>query len=466
MRKTPSACRYALLIALSATLLATLTPSRLGADEPAAKSPGAVVVLQGAKVYDGAGGLPLENADVFIEGPRITYFGASGEQPAPDGAKVIDCRGKIIIPGLIAAHAHIGQVDGLENGAANYNRENILRQLRQYQRYGVTTIASLGLNGPLFYQLRDSLHRGELPGADMLGADRGLGVAGGAPPAAALNIAGNQLDRPQTPAEARTAVQAAKTRGADLTKLWCDDFRGSLPVKMSPEIYSAAIDEAHRQGLRVAAHVYYLEDAKALARAGVDILAHGVRDLPVDVELIDLLKSRSVWYIPTISVDDSAYIYADRPAWMDEPFFTQSLQPPLQAQFASAAWREDVLANPKLVASREAVKQNQRNLAALHDAGVNIAFGADSGATPLRIPGFSEHRELALMCEAGLSPLETLTAATGNSARVLGLDDRGVLAAGKRADLVVLNADPAEAIANTQQIYAVWHRGVIVDSGK
>jgi imidazolonepropionase-like amidohydrolase len=318
----------------------------------------------------------------------------------------------------------------------------------------------------LFYELREQLHQGKLPGADMLGADRGLGVAGGAPPAAAINVADDQLDRPETPAAARAAVQAAKARGADLVKFWLDDFRGSVPVKMTPEIYAAIIDEAHLQDLRVAAHVYYLNDAKALAKAGVDILAHGIRDQPVDDELIGLLKANSVWYIATIGVDESAYIYADRPDWIDQPFFIRALQPAVQAQFASAAWRDGVLANPKLAASREAVQMNQRNLAALHQGGVQIAFGADSGANPLRIPGFAEHRELVLMGDAGLTPLDALTAATGDSAKALGLNDRGVIAAGKLADLIVLDADPIADIESTQRIHAVWHRGEKVVAGE
>ena len=418
-----------------------------------------ITVLQGANLIDGTGAPAQQRVDLILDGPRIMHVGPSGEKPAPVGAKVLDLHGKSIIPGLISAHAHIGQVDGLANGGQNYNRENILRQLRQYEAYGVTTIASLGLNGPLFYELRPQLHAGELPGADLFGGDRGIGVAGGAPPAAALKIADDQLDRPETPEAARAAVQGAKVRGADMVKFWVDDFRGSLPTKMKPEIYAAIIDEAHKQGLRAAAHVYYLDDAKALVKEGLDVLAHGIRDKPVDGELIDAMKSHSTWYIATIGVDESAYVYADQPDWMAGDFFLHALQPALRTQFESAEWRAGILANRALSASRDAVKMSQQNLAALHKAGVKIGFGADSGANPLRIPGFAEHRELQLMVDAGLTPLAAIHAATAGSAELLGLDDRGHLAAGKQADFIVLDADPGENIAAAQQIHAVWHRG-------
>ncbi len=417
------------------------------------------VLLQGATVISGKGGPALENTDICIIAERITFVGPTGTGKTPEGARVIDYRGKTIIPGLISVHSHVGQVDGTENSGVNYNPENILRQLRQHEVYGVTTVVALGLNGPLFYKLRPELHAGKLPGADLFGADRGIGVAGGAPPAQALSLKEGQLDRPETPDEARAAVQAAKARGTDLIKLWLDDFRGSLPIKMKPEIYVAVIDEAHRQGLRVAAHVFYLQDAKDLVKAGVDIIAHGVRDQPVDEEFIELMKSKSVWYVATLALDEANYVYSDHPEWLQDVFFTHALQPELRAQFESAEWRAKTLMNPKLKDSREAVKQNQQNLIALYRAGVLIGFGTDSGATPVRIPGFAEHRELQLMCEAGFTPVEAIAVATSHAAKLLHLEDRGVLADGKLADLVVLEADPSRDISNTNRIESVWHRG-------
>ena len=228
---------------------------------------------------------------------------------------------------------------------------------------------------------------------------------------------------------------------------------------MQPEIYKAIIDESHSHNCRVAAHIFYLHDAKAVVEAGADILAHGVRDQPVDEELIRMMKAKSVWYVATLGVDEANYIYAKQPEWLNDAFFTHSLQPALRTQLESTAGRERTLASPNLAKWQRNLAMNQQNLKALHDAGVFIGFGADSGANPLRIPGFAEHRELQLMTDAGIPPLDAITIATKNSARLMDLDDRGVLAPGKLADFIILDVDPSQDISRTNRIHAVWHRG-------
>jgi len=231
---------------------------------------------------------------------------------------------------------------------------------------------------------------------------------------------------------------------------------------MKPEIYRAVIDEAHRAGVRVAAHIYYLEDAKAVLRAGADIIAHGVRDQPVDAEFINEMKARSAWYIPTINLDECSYIFAEQPAWTKEPFFQNALQPGLKAQLNDPAYLEKTLKSPRVPIFKRAVATNQANVKALYDAGVKVAFGTDSGAIPPRIPGFAEHRELQLMVASGLTPLLAISCATGRAAALLGLSDRGTLTPGKLADFVVLTAHPVDDITNTEKIAArsflIYHR--------
>lgn len=420
---------------------------------------GETTVLRGARVIDGNGGAPIDDTAIVISNGRIAAIGPSKTTPVPEGASVIDYTGKTVMPGLISNHSHLGITDGTSVTAANYNEPNILRQLAQYESYGVTTVTSLGLNGPLFYELRTKLHEGALPGSDIFGADRGIGVPNGAPPAKMLPVANNQLYRPETPDEARQAVREMAERGTDLIKLWLDNFGGLLPVKMKPEIYDAVIAEAHARGLRVAAHIHDLDDAKAVVKAGADILAHGVRDKEIDAELIDLMKERSVWYVPTLALDEATYVYADNPSLLSEPYIARGLQPALKAQLSDPAWQGKTRADAKSAKAKADVAMNQRNLKKLHDAGIRIGFGTDSGATPLRIAGIAEHRELALMVKAGFTPAEAITIATRNAAKFLGRDDRGVLAPGRIADLIVLDADPTEDIANTTRIKAVWHRG-------
>jgi len=242
-----------------------------------------------------------------------------------------------------------------------------------------------------------------------------------------------------------------------MVKIWLDGAAGLMP-KIKPDVYSAVIDEAHKNGLRVAAHIYDLDDAKAIVRAGVDVIAHGVRDKPVDSEFIDMMKARSVWYISTIVLDYTNYVFAEQPSWMRESFFQRALHPAVRAQLDDPDYRERTLGMPATAKNRVAVATNEQNLKAVHDAGIRIGFGSDSGVG-LRIPGVAEHLELALMVEAGLTPMQAITNATSNAAALLKLDDRGVLTSGKLADLVVLEGDPTADISNSRKIYAVWHRG-------
>jgi len=416
------------------------------------------VVLRGARVIDGTGGDPLDNGAIVVRDGRIAAIGPAQSTATPADAETIDYGGKTIIPGLISAHSHVGIFAGLTAAPENYNRDFILQQLRQLEAYGVTTIMSLGLNGPLLYELRAELHAARLPGADLFGADQGIGVTGGQPSAAVVRVADNQVSRPNSVEMARQSIREMAARKTDLVKIWLDDAGKSLPVKVKPEIYTAVIDEAHKNGLRVAAHIYDLDDAKAIVLAGVDIIAHGVRDKPVDAEFIDMMRSRSVWYIATIVLDYTNFIFADQPSWMREPFVQRVLHPEVRTLLDDPAYRERTLALPGTARNRAAVANNKQNLKTLHDAGVRIGMGSDSGVG-LRIPGVAEHLELGLLVEAGLTPMQAITVATANSAALLKLDDRGVLAPGKLADLVVLDGDPTVDIVNTRKVFAVWHRG-------
>jgi imidazolonepropionase-like amidohydrolase len=413
--------------------------------------------LRGARVIDGRGGAPIDDAVIVMRDGRIAAIGPSAATAVPPDAQVVDCTGKTVIPGLISNHSHIGIFVGLKAAPENYNRDAILRQLKQLEAYGVTTVMALGLNAPLFYELRPELHAGRVPGADLFGADQGLGVHGGQPSTTAVPIGENRVSRPDTVEMARASVREMAARKTDMVKIWLDGAGGLMP-KLKPDIYSAVIDEAHKSGLRVAAHIYDLDDAKAIVRAGVDVIAHGVRDKPVDSEFIDMMKARSVWYISTIVLDYTNFVFADQPPWMREPFVQRALHPAVRAQFDDPEYRERTLASPATAKNRAAVATNKQNLKAVSDAGIGIGFGSDSGVG-LRIPGMAEHLELALMVDAGLTPMQAITNATSSAAALLKLDDRGVLASGKLADLVVLDADPSADISNSRKIHAVWHRG-------
>jgi len=414
----------------------------------------APVALEGAEVFDGE--RRIGRATILVADGVIGAIGPSGSVAVPAGARRIDLAGRAVVPGLISAHSHVGNSAGAETGGRFYTRENVLAQLRQFAAYGVTTVTALGLGPAAFFDIREEVRRGGTDGADLLGAGMGVGVPDGTPPAGPMNLNDSQVARPGTPEEAREAIRAMARRRVDIVKLWVDDLNGTVPM-MRPEIILAATEEAHAHRLRVAAHIHDLEQARIVVRSGVDIVAHGIRDKPVDAALVAAMRERNTWYIPTIQINEANYIYADRPELLADPFFARALNAGLRAQFGDPEWRRSALAGA--ASSREEVAVNQRNLKALHAAGVRIGFGTDSGATAIRIPGFAEHRELELMVEAGLTPEQALRCATGQSAELLGLEDRGLLRQGRRADLLVLDADPQADIRNIHRIRAVWQRG-------
>jgi imidazolonepropionase-like amidohydrolase len=191
-----------------------------------------------------------------------------------------------------------------------------------------------------------------------------------------------------------------------------------------------------------------------------------VRDTAVDPEFVKSIKDRGAWYIPTLGLDESFYIFAEHPEWLKEPFLRRALQPSLAAQFNDPAWRNKVLGDKALAAQKQAVANNSKNVKTLFDAGVNVGFGTDSGATPLRIAGFAEHRELKLLTEAGLTPLQAIQTATKNAAALLHLDDRGVIAPGKLADLLIVDGDPSKDITAVDNIDSVWRRGKKVSDSR
>jgi imidazolonepropionase-like amidohydrolase len=420
------------------------------------------VILHNATVVDGTGASARPHLDVifrkgFIENVKPAY------DKAPKGATIVDCTGKTVIPGLISAHSHLGiLLKNAVSSATAYTTENVTAALDQFERYGVTTIISLGLNRDLVYDLRAQQHEGKLGGAMILTAGRGIGVPFGAP---ALNVAEDQIYRPANPEEARKDVDELASHRADLVKIWVDNMHGKAPA-MSPAVYTAVIDEAHKHHLRVAAHVYRQEDARSLVNAGVDILAHSVRDQLVDQTFVKSMLDHNTWYIPTLALDESFYIYATDPAIMQAQFFQQAAGSDLLAKLQAPDYAAKT-------ADSEQTKQSQqdhtialKNLKTIYDAGVTVAFGTDSGAVAGRIPGFSEHRELEDLVAAGLTPLQAIALATGGTAQLIRtLNPRmnlGLIQSGYLADLIILNGDPLMDIRNTRRIDAIYHRGQLI----
>ena len=413
---------------------------------------GATVVLIGADLIDGTGRPRLEQAVLLISDGRVQAVGSAAEVAIPDGLTRVDVTGKTIIPGLVTAHAHLN--DGDE---ALPLRDQLLAQLRVYAEYGVTTVHTLG-DG------RSAAHRAHAPRQPYPWrvAAESIRVRDEQARGAALDRARLYASGPNvvglTADEARESVDDVANLDVNIVKTRLDD----TPTDMSPAVYRALIDRAHERGLRVAAHAVTLDDAKGLADAGVDAIVHSVRDRDVDAEFIAGLTLRDVGYIPTLTRTLSVFLYETTPAFFSDAFFLRGADayraemerirdPNLQAQVRNSE---------RAPAARTILEQAKRNLGLLADGGVTIAMGTDSGTQLGRWQGYFEHVELELMVEAGLTPMQALVAATGNAARVMGLDELGALEPGRWADFVVLDADPLADIRNTRQIHAVWIAGL------
>ncbi|MEG0184123.1 MAG: amidohydrolase family protein [Stenotrophomonas sp.] len=419
---------------------------------PAAAEP---ILFENARVFDGQRDRGI--TPVLIDGARIVHIGTP-LPAAATGARRVDYTGKTLLPALVSDHAHVGNTQGLEHGDRFYTRDNVVRDLRQFQRYGITTVTALGMNGVGFFALRTEVNADPRLGAQLYGAGGGIGAPDGAPPADSMGLRHDPVARPRTAEQARAAVATQHADGVDLIKLWVDDLGGKRPM-MTPEVYRAAIAEAHARGLTVAAHIHDLDQARDLVDARVDILAHGIRDRAVDPMLARKMRDQGTWYIPTVAIDEANYWYAEHPQALQQPFLRQALHRDVLARWSQSEWQRAQLAGSGIPAARAAVATNLDNVRRLHAAGVKLGFGTDAGAMPHRVIGVAEHRELQLLVQAGLSPAQALQVATSQAADLLGLADRGRIAAGKRADLLVLDGDPLTDIANTQRIGAVWQAG-------
>lgn len=418
------------------------------------------ILLKDATVIDGNGGTPALHTDLLIRGDSIAAIGHNLSIP---GVKIINLSGKTVMPSLICSHVHVGLLKGTVNSAANYTRDNILAQLAKYESYGVGTILVMGSDRPLIYNgLLDSSASGLLPGTRMHSAGYGFGVPQGAPP---VEMGIDRVYRPVTAMQVPGEIDSLAELKPDVVKLWLDDFGGKYK-KMDPTVYQAIIREAHKHNLRVAAHLYYLSDARKLVAEGVDIIGHSIRDSVIDDALIQQMKARNVVYIPTLSLDEFAYIYARKPEWINDPFFKASLEPGVYEMITSQKYQDGIKNSPGFAKNYKAFETALKNLKKLYDAGVLIALGTDSGAIPLRAQGFSEHLELELMVEAGLTPLQAITIATKNSSEVLKINQRfGTVEKGKIADLLVIDGDPVKDIRNTRKIVAVYKAGKKVSEG-
>jgi len=378
-----------------------------------------VTVFEGARVIVGDGRAPIENASFIVSGARFTQVGRAGEVRVPAGATRVSLAGKTVMPTIVDTHTHLSQT-----------REMLLDDLRRRAYFGVGAALSLGQDTTnASFEVRAQTLAGH---ARFFTAGRGITA-----PEPGRTTAPYWVT---TVAEARKAVQEDAAKKVDIIKFWVDDRMGTVK-KLSPELYRAVIDEAHKNGLRVIAHIYTLEDAKATLRAGLDAFAHGVRDKDLDDEFMALVKQH-----PNLVLGPNM---PDRGVVANIDWLRPSLAP---AEFATLE-----KGNTNRPDAHAFWEIQARNLAKMNGAGVRIVMGTD-GNTP-----YAAHYEMADMVAAGMTPMQVITAATANGAQFLRMTDAGTIEANKSADFIVVDANPLDDITNTRKIASVYLRGARVD---
>jgi imidazolonepropionase-like amidohydrolase len=411
------------------------------------------LVLTNITIVDVLSAAQQRPATVLINNGRISGISSDGRLAIPVGAQVIDGAGKYLIPGLADMHNHLGS--GLPAEPSARGSEDLATLLN----WGITTVFCPGITMQSYREVRSAVAANPLKYPHFYSAGNAFTAEGGFDPSSGLGSL-----RPNTPGEAREQVRTMKEAGVDAIKIIVDSGASGgrlAKVLLKPEIYGAIIDEAHRLGLKAVVHVPALEDAKAVLRSGADGLIHAVYSDRVDGEFLQLMKQNHAFYMSTSALEEDlsgTAAWVARLADLDDrgavPASSYALfrQPEALEQI-----RTRLGVHPK-----EMIGYVRWNLKAVHDAGVPVITGTDTGV-PGIIRGISSLMELVMHVEAGLTPRETLRAATYESQRMLGQErEVGTVEVGKIADLVMLDANPLEDIRNVRRINRVIRGGVTV----
>ena len=419
------------------------------------------VLYEGARLILGDGNPPVENGAFLVQNGRITAVGPKVSVKAP-GATRIDLTGKTVMPAMNNVHIHIGYEGFTSWSVNNHTPENVLDHLEREAFYGVGTAMSMG-DQPADFAIKfqqDQL-AGKFPPASRFFFAAGLAPPGGGPDA--LLITGttplHAIYEVSSGDEARAAIRKIAALKIKQVKFWVDNrdnSRGGMK-KMPAEVYTPLIEEAHRHGMLVHAHATNLQDQKGVVRAGVDVLVHTVANEKIDDELVALLKEKKPYWAPVMGLGDVSEICGG-----DDGFVEQVLPDSVIADIkAGKTWLPSNPCSAPANAQRE--ENLKSNFGRMMAAGARIVLSTDAGVSAKYSFGFAEHHEIARYVQFGMSPAQAMVVATSRPTEVLRITDTGTLARGKRADFIVLNANPLNDIHNTRKIDSVYLNGAKLD---
>ena len=455
------------------------------------------LAITNARLIDGTGAAAVDGTTIVVRDGRIAAVGRGGSVAVPEGMRTIDAAGKVVMPGLADMHVHFSFGAPMQR-RADETEAVLARELY----YGVTSILQLGATEGDVASIRALRARREagtlaapyiyasgghltLPGTHPVytifppevraQADR-LTAATPADQPVDLVPLGLGLSFVRNETAARQAVRERAEGGMDAIKITVEsgpmpfgDDHPLMPVAM----IRAIVDEAHARDLPVFAHISSPNELEAVMEGGVDAVVHAVIDRPLpDATVAARMAANGLALVPTLTLNDGAVEYATAPGYMDDPFFRATVGDAeiaaLRGPFAGI-WRQgwDVNAGGEGGDRLAAMQQHRADVLAsvgtIHAAGVPVVLGTDTG-NPYVYPGYSVHRELELLVQAGLTPMQAIEAGTRRAAEMLRKQDEfGTIAPGRRADLLLLDADPLLDIRNTRRIDTVVAAGVVVD---
>jgi imidazolonepropionase-like amidohydrolase len=423
------------------------------------------VVYEGARLIIGDASAPIESGSFVVEKGHITAIGAKDAVKAPAGAARVELTGKTVMPTLNNIHIHIGYEGFVSWSAENHTPENVLDHLEREAFYGAGTAMTMG-DQPVAFALqfqRDQL-AGKFPPGARFFFSAGMAPPGGGPDA--LLIQGttplHAIYEVSTPEEAVAAVRKIADAKIGQIKFWVDnrDNNRGARKKMPPEVYSPLIAEAHRHGILVHAHATNLQDQKGVVKAGVDVLVHTVSAEKLDDEFLALLAEKKPYWAPVMGLADRAEL-CDGP----NPFIEQVLPDSVIADVKTGkTWLPSAPCAAPPTAQAALREENLKyNFPKYLAAGARIVLGTDAGVSAKYSYGFAEHHEIGMYVKLGMKPADAIMVSTSRPTEVLRIKDTGTLAKGKRADFLVLNANPLDDIRNSREIDSVYLYGAKLD---